>query len=65
MGRATSSLLPERGGVQPGQESARRGSIAAMVPAVSSGGIDPESAGWLSALTGTGAERETALRAAS
>jgi RNA polymerase sigma-70 factor (ECF subfamily) len=32
-----------------------------MVPAASSGGIDPESAGWLSALAGTGAEREAAL----
>jgi RNA polymerase sigma-70 factor (ECF subfamily) len=45
------------------------GSIAVMVPAdraekqtaVSSGRIDPVSAGWLSALTGIGAEREAAL----
>jgi RNA polymerase sigma-70 factor (ECF subfamily) len=29
--------------------------------AVAAGRLDPESAGWLSALTGTGAERETAL----
>jgi RNA polymerase sigma-70 factor (ECF subfamily) len=34
---------------------------AAKETAVSSGRIDPESAGWLSALTGTGAEREAAL----
>jgi RNA polymerase sigma-70 factor, ECF subfamily len=34
---------------------------AAKETAVSPGRIDPESAGWLSALTGTGAEREAAL----
>jgi RNA polymerase sigma-70 factor, ECF subfamily len=34
---------------------------AAKETVVSAGRIDPESAGWLSALTGTGAEREAAL----
>ena len=55
-------------GTERGQ-AASSGSIAAVVPddpavketAVSSGRIDPESAWWLSTLTGTGAEREAAL----
>jgi RNA polymerase sigma-70 factor, ECF subfamily len=50
-------------------QAASLGSIAAMVAAdraekqtyVFSGWIDPESSGWLSALTGVGAEREAAL----